>query len=72
MEAEGFRRGVDYLLSRGVDVGVIATDRAPSIRKIMREDYGDIRHEFDPWHVNKSKNSIFNVKMYVCFWLSHS
>lgn len=35
MEAEGFRRGVDYLLSRGVDVGVITTDRAPSIRKIM-------------------------------------
>lgn len=55
MEAEGFRRGLDHLLSQGVDVGVITTDRPPSIRKIIREDCGHIRHEFDPWHVNKSK-----------------
>ena len=55
MEAMGFKRGLDHLLTMGVDVGVITTDRAPSIRKIMRETYSGIRHEFDSWHVNKSK-----------------
>ncbi len=62
MEAEGFRRGLDYLFFRGVDIGVITTDRHPSIRKIMREDYSHICHEFDPWHVNKSKNLVYNIK----------
>ncbi len=62
MEAEGFRRGLHYLLFRGVDIGMTTTDRYPSIRKIMREDYSHIRHEFDPWHVNKSKNLIYNIK----------
>lgn len=51
----GFQRGLDHLLTKGVNVGVITTDRAPSIRKIMKEMYSVIRHEFDAWHVNKSK-----------------
>lgn len=54
MEAMGFKRGLNYLLHMGVDVGVITTDRSPSICKIMREDYSNIHHEFDPWHVHKS------------------
>ncbi|KAL2076360.1 hypothetical protein ACEWY4_028061 [Coilia grayii] len=54
MEAMGFKRGLNHLLSLGVDVGVMATDRSPSIRKIMRESYANIRHEYDPWHVSKS------------------
>ncbi|XP_039645394.1 uncharacterized protein LOC120551889 [Perca fluviatilis] len=62
MEAIGFKRGLDHLLTMGVDVGVITTDRAPSIRKIMRETYNDIRHEFDAWHVNKSvKKKLVNA-----------
>ncbi|KAK0132294.1 hypothetical protein N1851_011846 [Merluccius polli] len=53
MEAVGFRRGLDRLLDSGVSVDVVTTDRAPSIRKIMRESYPDLRHQFDPWHVAK-------------------
>lgn len=53
MEAVGFRRGLNYLLERGVEVEVATTDRSPSIRKIMREDYKEIHHEFDIWHVVK-------------------
>ena len=78
MEAEGFKRGLDHLLSSGLDIGVITTDRAPSIWKIMRENYGQIGHEYDPWHVNKSKNHIYNMKstylhqihLVLCLWLS--
>nr|XP_033487569.1 vomeronasal type-2 receptor 1-like [Epinephelus lanceolatus] len=53
MEPVGFRRWLDYLLEEGVEVEVVTTDRSPSIRKIMREDYPDIHHEFDIWHVVK-------------------
>ncbi|KAF1392472.1 hypothetical protein PFLUV_G00028280 [Perca fluviatilis] len=54
MEVMGFQRGLNHLLTMGVAIGVVSTDRAPSIRKIMRETYNEIRHEFDAWHVNKS------------------
>lgn len=53
MEAVGFRRGLDRLLDSGVSVDVVTTDRHPSIRKITREFYPNLRHEFDPWHVAK-------------------
>lgn len=53
MEPLGFRRGLDHLVDSGVSIGVVTTDRAPSIRKIMRESYPELRHQFDPWHVAK-------------------
>ncbi|KAK7909695.1 hypothetical protein WMY93_014379 [Mugilogobius chulae] len=53
MESVGFRRGLDRLLDSGVSVDVVTTDRAPSIRKIMRESYPKLKHQFDPWHVAK-------------------
>ncbi|CAM4530108.1 unnamed protein product [Leuciscus chuanchicus] len=54
MEVLGFQRGLDYLLDRGVVVGVVTTDRSPSVRKLMKDNYTGIQHEFDPWHVSKS------------------
>ena len=55
MEQIGFERGLERLRHLGVDISVIATDRSPSIKKLMRDKYqGVIRHEFDPWHVAKS------------------
>ncbi|XP_063077476.1 uncharacterized protein LOC134467554 [Engraulis encrasicolus] len=54
MEPQGFRRGLNGLLyTEGLSIDLIATDRSPSIRKIMREEFPQIRHEFDPWHVAK-------------------
>lgn len=38
MEVMGFQRGLDYLLERGVDVGVITTDRSPSIQKFLKDN----------------------------------
>ncbi|KAL0153959.1 hypothetical protein M9458_050716 [Cirrhinus mrigala] len=68
MEAMGFQRGLNHLLDLGLDIGVMVTDRSPSIRKLMRESYGNIRHEYDPWHVNKSLKkklaSVSNKKNY--------
>lgn len=71
MEAMGFQRGLNHLLDLGLDIGVMVTDRSPSIRKLMRESYGNIRHEYDPWHVNKSMHHIYKISTYshVCDWL---
>ncbi|XP_063074114.1 uncharacterized protein LOC134464652 isoform X2 [Engraulis encrasicolus] len=53
MEVMGLQRGLDELLSCGVDIAVMTTDRSPSVRKLMREEHPQIRHELDPWHVVK-------------------
>ncbi|KAL7404900.1 hypothetical protein ABVT39_020705 [Epinephelus coioides] len=63
MESVGFRRGLDRLLDSGVNVDVVTTDRAPSIQKIMRESYPDLRHQFDPWHVAKGDLEVFHSSM---------
>ncbi|KAK7132709.1 hypothetical protein R3I93_019063 [Phoxinus phoxinus] len=49
----GFRRGLETLLDEGIDITVVTTDRDPSIRNLMREEYPNIIHPFDPWHVAK-------------------
>ncbi|XP_051284280.1 uncharacterized protein LOC127378937 [Dicentrarchus labrax] len=53
MEPLGFRRGMTELLDLGLEVEVMITDRSSSIRKIMREQYPNIQHEFDIWHTAK-------------------
>ena len=55
MEVMGFQRGLKELLDCGVDVAVMIIDRSPSLRKLLREEFPEIRHEFDPWHVVKGK-----------------
>jgi hypothetical protein len=56
MESEGCRRGLNHLIfNEGVDIDLITTDRATSVRKIMREEFQNVHHEFDPWHVSKGK-----------------
>ncbi|CAM4572169.1 unnamed protein product [Leuciscus chuanchicus] len=53
MEPMGFRKALERLLDEGIDIKVVTTDRHPSIRKLMREEYPNIIHQFDPWHVAK-------------------
>ncbi|XP_056128559.1 uncharacterized protein LOC130106453 [Rhinichthys klamathensis goyatoka] len=53
MEPLAFKKALEKILDEGIDVKVVTTDRHPSIRKIMREEYPSIIHQFDPWHVAK-------------------
>ncbi|XP_040185818.1 uncharacterized protein LOC120918344 [Rana temporaria] len=54
LEKLAFVKALDRVLSDHVKVKVIATDRHVSIRKIIREKYPEISHEFDVWHMAKS------------------
>uniref|UniRef100_A0A8C6S7B3 Transposase n=1 Tax=Neogobius melanostomus TaxID=47308 RepID=A0A8C6S7B3_9GOBI len=53
MEPLCFKKALEEILNEGIDVKVVTTDQHPSIRKIMREEYPNIIHQFDPWHVAK-------------------
>ena len=55
MELEGFQRCMQFLLSCGMLITAIVTDRHLSIAKHMREVFPNIKHYFDLWHLKKSK-----------------
>ena len=55
MEPLGMKRGLDSILSQGVPVSILTTDRSTSIRKIMKIQYPQIKHQLDPWHCSKGK-----------------
>ncbi|XP_040193733.1 uncharacterized protein LOC120927246 [Rana temporaria] len=54
LEKIAFIEALERILSDHVNVKIIATDRHASIRKIIREKYPQIRHEFDVRHMAKS------------------
>ena len=47
MEAEGFRRCMNYLLDLGFTIQVLATDRHAQISSIMDKKYPNTSHQFD-------------------------
>uniref|UniRef100_A0A8C5PIH0 Uncharacterized protein n=1 Tax=Leptobrachium leishanense TaxID=445787 RepID=A0A8C5PIH0_9ANUR len=54
MEKQAFTRCIDKLIADGLIIRIIATDRHVCIRKVMRERYPQINHQFDIWHYCKS------------------
>uniref|UniRef100_A0A8C5MFU6 THAP-type domain-containing protein n=1 Tax=Leptobrachium leishanense TaxID=445787 RepID=A0A8C5MFU6_9ANUR len=56
MERKAFRRTLNNILNDGIEVLYIATDRHPSIQKVMREEYSDMEHQFDVRHYTKTLN----------------
>jgi len=44
-------------------VRALATDRHPTVQKIMRESYPEVQHEFDLWHIVKGlKKKLLGTK----------
>lgn len=54
MELEGLKRSLEYLTSRDVSVYRLVTDRHAQVAKWLRENYSEIDHRYDVWHVGKS------------------
>ena len=54
MEKEGLVKLLNRLDGEGLKIRSLSTDRHIQIRKYMREERNDIKHQFDVWHVSKS------------------
>ena len=54
MEKEGLRRCLDKLLTQGVTITSIATDRHTGVASLMKKEYSFIDHQYDVWHMAKS------------------
>ena len=53
MELEGLVRGLNFLTESQVQIGTVITDRHKQINKYLKEDYPDIEHRYDVWHIAK-------------------
>ena len=53
MEKEGLRRCLDKLLTQGVAINSIATDRHTSVASLMKKEYSFVDHQYDVWHMAK-------------------
>lgn len=53
LEIEGLDRCLSHMDAHGNKVAILTTDRHGGIRKLMREQYGSIVHEYDLWHIIK-------------------
>ncbi|KAJ8048791.1 THAP domain-containing protein 1 [Holothuria leucospilota] len=54
MEKVAFETCLKRITESGFKPAVVATDRHVSIRKLLKDDYSDIDHQFDVWHLTKS------------------
>ncbi|XP_056425796.1 uncharacterized protein LOC130367402 [Hyla sarda] len=54
LEKMAFKKTLEELIEKDLHIAKIATDRHVSIRKILREQYPYIEHQFDVWHLAKS------------------
>ena len=53
MEKEGLRRCLDKLLTQGVAIDSIATDRHTGVASLMKKEYSFVDHQYDVWHMAK-------------------
>ncbi|XP_044143349.1 uncharacterized protein LOC122932797 [Bufo gargarizans] len=54
MEKHGFGIVLDRILNEKYNIKIFASDRHVGIRKKMRQEYSNIKHQFDVWHYAKS------------------
>ncbi|WP_316399562.1 hypothetical protein, partial [Bradyrhizobium sp. 33ap4] len=61
MELEGLKRGLSYLRDADINVTTLVTDRHCQIRKYIENNYPDMAHQFDCWHVAKGKAKFISL-----------
>jgi len=62
MEREGFKRCMEVIAERRVDVEVIATDGHIGIAADIKKDYPQVDHQLDVWHLAKRVKSKLTEK----------
>ena len=58
MEKEGLQRVLNFLQKKDLEIEALVTDRHRQINKWLRENYPDIQHYYDVWHVAKGKGNV--------------
>ena len=53
MEKDGLQRCLSNVLSSGLQIESIATDRHTSVGALMKKKYHHIEHQYDVWHLAK-------------------
>ena len=71
LEPDDLSRCLNRLKDHGVSISHLATDRHPTIQKMMRKDHEDIQHEYDLWHIQKGvkKRIILTKDPVLLLWL---
>lgn len=54
MEREGFKRCMNKIQNNGGQIKVVATDRHVGIRADMKNNFPEVDHQYDVWHLSKS------------------
>ena len=54
MEKEGLRHCLDKLLTQGVTIISVATNRHTGVASLMKKEYLFVDHQYDVWHMAKS------------------
>ena len=54
MEKEGLIKILNRLIEEGLEIASLTTDRHMQIKKYMREECPEIKHQVDVWHVSKN------------------
>ncbi|OCT92938.1 hypothetical protein XELAEV_18016005mg [Xenopus laevis] len=57
LERETFKKALNEIRDKGVNVQMICTDLHPGRRSVMKTNYKHIMHQFDVWHFAKSVGS---------------
>ena len=64
LELEGLERCLCTITRHDVHTAVLGTDRHPGMKKMMHENYGDIKHEYDLWHIQRGvKKKLLKCKI---------
>lgn len=60
MEKEGLLRGLNFLKDNDFTVKMLVTDRHKQIAAWLRNEWPDIMHRYDVWHLAKCESKVSN------------
>jgi len=62
MEKIAVERSLDFVLSTGLKIDTLATDRHIGVQSLMKNKYPEINHQFDVWHFAKNITKRLHLK----------